>query len=133
MRIVEIIRIDQSNRFGTFGVLRIDKVAFCVTLEPRDNLNRVNRSSIPAGQYEMRGVSSERFGETFEVLSVPGRTGILFHAGNVVEDTSGCILIGQHFGKLAEDRAILNSGETFRKFVNAIGANAAHLTIREVY
>ncbi len=32
--------------------------------------------------------------ETFEVMNVPGHTNILFHTGNVADDSSGCILVG---------------------------------------
>jgi hypothetical protein len=32
---------------------------------------------------------------TFEVTEVPGHTGILFHTGNVNQDSEGCILLGE--------------------------------------
>ncbi len=130
MRIVELIRLEESEQ-GTFGVLRIDKEVFCCTLEPPDRENKQNRSSIPAQQYLCKPVESPKFGGTFEVTYVPGRGQVLFHAGNIVDHTEGCILIGQHFGKLQGQRAVLNSGDTFRKFLRQVGRESFHLTIYE--
>lgn len=132
--ILEIIRLETSNKFGTFGVLRINKVLFCNTLEPPNKENKVNESSIPTGQYFCQMMRSPKFGETFEVTKVPGRSHILFHKGNVVEHTSGCIILGEHIGKLRTDRAVLNSGATFKRFMNTLkGELLVHLTIVESY
>lgn len=132
MRIVELIRLEESEA-GTFGILRIDKEVFCATLEPADRENEVNRSSIPAQQYMCKPVESPTHGGTFEVTNVPGRTHILFHAGNVVDHTQGCIILGQHFGKLHDQRAVLNSGHTFQQFLNTVGRKPFKLTVYERY
>ncbi|NDV19236.1 hypothetical protein GO013_07360 [Pseudodesulfovibrio sp. JC047] len=113
---VTIIRYDEDQD-GTFGVMLVDGMPFASTLEPMDKGNAVNISCIPAGEYECGIVDSPRFGRTFEVNNVPGRSHILFHAGNVVGDTRGCILLGAHEGILHGDRAVLNSGNTFRRFL----------------
>ena len=132
--VVELIRLEENEKYGTFGILRIQKQVFCVTLEPADLLNAPNRSSIPAQQYFCKRHISQRFGETFQVLNVPGRTNVLFHAGNVIGDTAGCILLAEHFGKLRGDRAVLNSGKTFRSFMERMkDHNSFHLTIYEMY
>lgn len=133
MRIVELIRLEESDQ-GTIGVLKIDKRVFCMTLEPADRLNKRNISSIPAQQYRCGRIVSPRFGETFEVKDVPDRYGILFHALNIARDTEGCIGLGEHVGKLRGQRAILNSGKTFERFMKEMaGHDKFHLTIREVY
>jgi len=135
--ILELIRLEEDTDHGTFGVLKINKAVFCVTLEPHDEENAPSVSSIPAQQYLCKRVVSPKFGETFEVMNVPNRSSILFHAGNVQGDTSGCILLGQHYGKLRageEHRGILNSGITMKDFMEKTrGLNVLHLTIREVY
>lgn len=132
--ILELIRLEENFQFGTFGVLKINKKVFCVTLEPPDKLNAPYISSIPAGQYLCERVLSPKYGETFEIMRVPGRTNVLFHAGNTMGDTQGCILLAQHFGKLNHNRAILNSGVTFRNFMRELQEiNEMHLTIREIY
>jgi hypothetical protein len=137
MTILELIRLEDSPVYGTFGTLKINKETFCVTLEPPDLLNRVSVSSIPAKQYVCRRIISPRYGLTFQVLDVPGRTAILFHGGNTIMDTQGCILLGQYYGKLhvpTERRAVLNSGRTFGQFMERLaGVDEAHLTIRECY
>ena len=131
---VEIIRLEENADHGTFGVMRIQKQVFCVTLEPADLLNKANVSSIPAQQYWCHRMVSPRFGETFEVQNVPGRTHILFHSGNTDDNTEGCILIAQHFGKIGKNRAILNSGETWTRFMNKMADFPGfHLTIKEEY
>jgi len=134
MRILEIIRLEENAKYGTFGVLKIDKEAFCWTLEPADLLNKIRYSSIPAQQYICERVNSAKFGETFEVKDVPGRTHILFHAGNTIDDTSGCILLGRIIGYLKNDRAVLNSGNTFQDFMKRLqGQSEMHLTIKQMY
>lgn len=133
MKIVELIRLEESEQ-GTIGVLKIDKVVFCWTLEPQDKLNKSNESCIPIQQYMCRRVRSQRFGETFMIINVPRRTNILFHKGNTSNDTSGCILLAQTIGKLKRQRAILNSGKTFDNFMLAMsGLQQFHLTIKTEY
>lgn len=134
MKIVELIRLEENAEYGTFGILKIDKRVFCCTLEPPDNENAQNISSIPAQQYICKCYQSPKYDNTFEITSVPGRTSVLFHAGNVVAHTHGCILLGQCFGKLGDRRAVLNSGNTFKSFMNIMQGEAQfHLTIKEEY
>lgn len=130
---VRLIRLEESPQ-GTFGVLLICSQVFCVTLERPDLLNEQNMSSIPAQQYQCMRIRSPQFGETFEIIDVPGRSHVLFHTGNLVSSTAGCVLLAQHFGKLYGDRAILNSGATFKKFMEIMqNTNTFNLTIRECY
>ena len=133
MKIVELLRLEDSYD-GTFGVLKINKAAFCVTLEPPDLLNRREKSCIPAQQYICSRYKSPTYSDTFIVDNAPNRAGILFHPGNTKKDTAGCILLAQHFGKIKEFRAILNSGETFKAFMAIMkDEQQFHLTIKEVY
>lgn len=135
MEIVEIIRLETDHVFGTLGYMKIRKKMFCVTLEPPDELNKPFLSSIPPGQYVCERHVSPKFGETFIILGVPDRDNVLFHKGNTVEDTEGCIVVGQHVDKLRTfERAILNSGVTFARFMKKMeGRNRFHLTITENY
>lgn len=132
--IVELIRLEENFKYGTFGVLKINKQVFCVTLEPPDQENQPNISSIPAQQYICQRVDTPKHGITFEVMNVPGRTSVLFHSGCIVDHTEGCILTAEHYGKLKGDRAVLNSGNTFKLFMAEMeGVEAFHLTIIETY
>lgn len=132
MIIVELIRLEESEE-GTLGVLKINKQYFCSTLEPSDKENKKNVSSIPAQQYMCEFYSSPKYEKTYQVMNVPDRDYILFHAGNTIKDTKGCILLGQYPDKLRGDRAVLNSGETFKKFLYKIAQSRFHLTIKECY
>ena len=68
------------------------------------------------------------------VNNVPGRDLVLFHPGNRVKDTLGCIVMAQYWGKLQGDRAVLNSGNTFKAFMEIMEPfDVFHFTIKEVY
>ncbi len=133
MKNIEIIRLE-SSQSGVFGALKIDKRVFCVSLEPTDYLNARNKSCIPTGQYECQLWNSPKFGRTYLVMGVPNRASILFHPGNRITDTSGCIIVAQHWGKLYGDRAVLNSGKTYKEFMRRLYPDETiHLTIKEEY
>jgi hypothetical protein len=56
--------------------------------------------------------------ETFEVLDVPGHTGILVHVGNYNGDSEGCILIGSGFGSTGKGgKMITASKQAFNAFM----------------
>lgn len=129
---IKIIRLEESDD-GTFGVMMIDGHVFCVTLEPPDLDNKSNVSNIPPGSYTLRRGMSPKYGETFEISGVRSRSHILIHAGNIVDHTKGCVLVAQYFGKLKGDRAVLNSGKTFRSFMAKMeGMQACTIDIVEV-
>lgn len=51
--------------------------------------------------------------QTYEVLDVPGHSGILFHKGNINKDSEGCILLGESLS----NQEILNSLIAFDQFM----------------
>jgi len=129
---LKIVRLEESDD-GTFGALLIGGRVFCVTLEPPDLDNQKNISNIPPGKYACKRIESPRYGDTFEVTFVLDRFHILFHAGNVAEHTKGCILVGRKWGTLRGNRAILNSGNTFRAFMERMdGVDECQLEIIEI-
>lgn len=107
-----LLRVGQSNR-GTFGVLRHGQVPFVLTLERpwEDNLPQI--SCIPSGRYVCQRKRSPKFGITFEILNVPGRSDVLFHPGNSIEDTQGCILIGEEFSGTWDQPMLVSSRRGF--------------------
>lgn len=94
--ILDLKRI-ASRDDGTFGVLLADGAPFAVTLERPWRDNRRGESCIPAGDYLCTRVNSPKFGMTWMVRDVPGRSEILFHAGNIFHDSHGCILVAERF------------------------------------
>ena len=133
MNTVRLVRLEEDYVYGTFGVLIVGGELFCYTLEPRDEENQENASSIPAQQYTCALGPTQSYGDTYKVLNVPGRSDILFHPGNIVENTKGCILLGSEIGKFRGSRAILNSGRTFNSFLYVTGKKPFQLTIVECY
>ncbi len=131
---VRIVRLEENENYGTFGVLLINAEVQCFTLEPPDYMNAPMRSCIPAQQYLCSMKSSPTFGPTYEVRHVPGRSNVLFHPGNLVENTKGCILVGESIGELRGDRAVLGSRKAFVKLMKTMeGTDTFHLTIIEHY
>ena len=129
---IKLIRVEEAED-GTFGVMLINDHVFCVTLEPPDLDNRSNVSNIPPGMYNLKRVNSPKYGMTFTIMDVPGRDYILIHSGNVTRHTKGCVLIAQYFGKLQGERAVLNSGKTFKAFIDAMtGVDITTIEIMEV-
>jgi len=132
--LVEILRVEENPKSGTFSCVLFNTEAFCVCLEPPDMFNKKDASNVPPGQYICKRVDSPKYGNTFEIANVPGRDHVLFHPGNDVDDTIACILLAQHFGKLGEKRAVLNSGATFDRFLMKLEEyNEFNLRIKEVY
>jgi len=129
-----LIRLEENFKYGTFGALILSGQFFCVTLENPDIANKRNISSIPAQQYLCRKVQSPKWGETYEITNVPDRTHVLLHPGNIVKHTEGCIILAQYPGKLRENRAVLNSGNTYRSFMKRMELHHEFLlTIKEHY
>ena len=116
----------------TIGVLFIDGIRYCETLEDYDRglkqsdpLATIQRrkvageTAIPKGVYEVTmNVTSPKYaavawyynfcrGKMPRLKDVPGFDGILIHPGTDALDTRGCILVGKNtkVGKLTESRA----------------------------
>jgi len=117
MRRFSLFRIAQIISDGTFGVLRDEGIPFCLTLERLWLNNRKSESCIPEGLYICKRLQSPKFGNTFEVTQVPDRTAILIHKGNIIEDSHGCIILGEQFEPLNGHNAVLSSGKAFDEFL----------------
>ena len=80
----------------TLGQLRTADNSFgCDTLELNPNNNKINISSIPKGNYICQWKFMAReLAYHYQVMNVPGRTGIFIHAGNYFFNSLGCILVG---------------------------------------
>lgn len=102
---VKLIRVSQLEK-ETLGVLCFDNRPLFVTLELPWRNNEVSKSCIKDGVYNCSPFMSKKFGSTFVVENVEGRSGILFHAGNSHKDTNGCILVGTYFILDREERGV---------------------------
>lgn len=125
----KIVRVEETEQ-GSLGLLLLDDEIFCCTLQPDRTDDK--RFWIPPGEYVCRRFHGTKYPNTFEIL-VQGHTALLFHAGNVEEESLGCVLLGSSFGKLKGDRAVLNSGNTFKAFLEETeGLDQFPLTIIDV-
>jgi hypothetical protein len=104
-----------SSDKGTFGVLSLDNEPLCVTCEDPWNDNKRQVSCIPTGTYECKKFSGLRFKDVWELLNVPGRSAILIHAGNTIDDTHGCILVGRSFSHMGKLPSVMQSREALNE------------------
>ncbi len=134
-KILYLVRGSETP-FGTFGMLLTDKGhPLILTLENPWRNNEPFISCIPVGTYAFNRHLSPKFGETFIVEGVPGRSQILVHRGNTHTDTSGCILTGEEFFYFDQPSkpGVVNpglgqSGVAFSKFMNFMDG-VIHATI----
>lgn len=89
-----------SGPDGTFGVMTWRGRPLCVTCENPWFQNKRNISCIPAGSYECAPHNGEKYRGVWRLEHVPGRSAILIHAGNTINDTRGCILPGRSFKEI---------------------------------
>lgn len=130
----------QTSIYGTSGVLFSEGFQ-CKTLEPPWENNQRNISCILGGLYAAVFYDSLRFGETYLLHDVPERSSILVHAGNwagkesigLHSDTDGCILLGERFGELKNQFAILESRSALKRFLNFTDNEIIALAIREAF
>ena len=90
--LVYLIRHPHPTR--TLGVLVLPDGTAIQTLEPIWAGNEPFKSCILTGTYEVAPHLSPTKGDCFKIHDVPGRSDILIHAGNKLQDTKGCILVG---------------------------------------
>ena len=133
---------DETSDHGTLGRLRLGAdEALLHAIEPPWRDNRRNVSCIPAGRYLCVPHVSPRFGRCLLVSGVPGRSHILFHAGNVGGDrslglhthTHGCLLPGLRRSSLVvrgrRQRAVLASRTALRHLMAWAGGRPFPLEI----
>lgn len=127
-----LVRTHAGNH-GTFGKLYIGSEFFCYTLEPPWHNNEEDISCIPVGEYQVHPYRSPHFKNTYEVLNVPDRSNILFHKGNTISDTQGCVILGSKRGTLNNNPAVLDSRKAFNRFKEIVGNNCFELIVLENY
>lgn len=117
MRFIQIVRFAPLMHKGTRGVMLLDGQPFLVTLELPWLMNESFKSCIPCGLYYCERYTSARYKETFMVFGVHNRDRILFHPGNFLRDTDGCILPGLSFGALHAKALVISSRVAFERFM----------------
>lgn len=84
----------------TLGQLYINGRYVCNTLEHPVRIEKIPKvTAIPFGTYEVVVTWSPKFKRKLPLIkNVPNFEGIRIHRGNTLEDTEGCILVGEWEG-----------------------------------
>ena len=126
--IVMILRRFCSTDKETLGWLYVmdskETLGVFSTMERPDLHNQRNISCIPTGRYLCtRRNPTQKFNyEHLLVNGVPNRDAILFHIGNYVTDSQGCILVGTDFADINKDglKDITESRKAFMKLMSML-------------
>lgn len=114
---------------GTFGSFSLDGKVF-YTIERPWFGNEPRVSCIPAGLYDCLPRPYFRGGyDSHEITNVKGRSHILFHCGNTMHDTEGCIIVGTRLGCLRGLWAVTDSRLAFDEFQRILGGIPFKLAI----
>lgn len=103
-----ITQIRSYKAAATISEIYVDNSFCCYALEDvarPDGVKIPGETCIPEGCYIARVTMSNRFGREMILLSSEGKdvimrdgvtfTGLRVHKGNSVEDTEGCVLVGE--------------------------------------
>jgi hypothetical protein len=107
--IVTIVRSKSTKKqtLGKLTAINGTSTFSCNTLELPDLNNQKSISCIPKGTYTCRWTYSLKYPTgTYEVQSVPNRSGIRIHKGNRYDQIQGCILPGTGLADLNGDNEI---------------------------
>ncbi len=89
---------------STIGNLILEGEDFCNTIElscRRENSH--GKLAIPEGTFRLEKTFSPKFKkDMWEVMDVPGRTGIRIHSANYASDLEGCISVGVYSKMIPE-------------------------------
>lgn len=130
MKRLNLVRLDYKTSEGTFGAILVEGKLFCLTLELPFLYNIRSQSCIPIGEYTCT-YREDPNRESYHVKDVPRRDGILIHAGNGLEDTTGCILVGMAIGKVNNRRAVLGSKKAVELLITTMKKKDFLLNIEE--
>lgn len=117
LRTAHLIRFPTDTQ--TPGVLSVEGLFVCKSLELPWRENQSDVSCIPVGRYHCRWTFSPTFQKyTYEVQGVPKRWGIRIHPANYSRQLKGCIALGNALKDLDLDgnMDVLHSGKTVENF-----------------
>ena len=88
--VIELQRLYRDT--WTDGLIFIKGILLCRSIELRWANNERNVSCVPEGVYPVAIIQHPKFGESLQVNSVKGRSGILVHVANDAQkELRGCI------------------------------------------
>lgn len=108
-----VILVREYRKDCTLGTVILTSGKIIKTIERPWLNNRPNVSCYPEGVYLAKWLprsGSGKYKRVWHVQDVPGRSGILWHSGNLVRHSLGCTLPGLKHGALGGLPAVLSSG-----------------------
>jgi hypothetical protein len=117
----------QKTELSTPGLLSVDGVFQCYTLEPFNPM--------PSGSYRIVIYNSPKFMKPVPLLlNVPGHSFIEIHWGNYPADTEDCVLVGQTRSTDFVGESLEAFAALFPKILSAIEAEAVvEITIKDPF
>lgn len=145
MREVHLVRFysDDKQSLGIDITVKDETTAelfVCKSLELAWRDNQPNVSCIPASEYICKWTRSNRLSNltghdvfTYEVLNVPGRSGIRIHSANYFFQLLGCIALGDAHKDINIDGNldVIHSGNTITYFAKLMEYKDFLLNITE--
>lgn len=119
LRLTLIRCCSDSSTDSIQGELYLNGLFFCHTIE------RLSKA-IPKGSFSVGISYSPRFKKKLPYVSVKGRKGIRFHAGNSSTDSLGCILVG----KLDKPFTLIKSRLTLQLFLSKFDGSVSTLIVK---
>lgn len=114
--LIKLIRYTEKLASITRGILVIEELRVCDTLELPWKDNEQQVSCIPEGEYEFAPhIWTKNKMKTRILLDVPNRDGIILHTGNGLRNTKGCPLLG-----MISKAGLVNSVEATTKAIRLL-------------
>ena len=120
---LKLVRFNYELK-GTPGLVFVNDKRVSFTLERPWLNNQSYVSCVPEGTYAVRWGRSPKFGMALHILDVPDRDHVLFHHGNWIVNSLGCVLLGTGLrSPLTEDKPLMvTNSKPARKAFEAIVA-----------
>jgi hypothetical protein len=83
--------------------------------------NRADVSCIPEGIYTCTWQFSEKLGNVYRLSDTSPREAIDIHSGNLISEIKGCLEVGESYGLLSGEPAILDSKNALAKLHDYAG------------
>ncbi len=120
-----ILTRQYENKYGLFGLLTTNDGQTFYTLERPYLSNKKNISAIPPGEYSLVTHTSGKHGKTAAIVNEDlnvhhysqssGRSYILFHTGNILRETDGCVMPGLDIGIVHDKLGVISSARAMYK------------------
>ena len=126
MKLFDLYRYNQDTE-KTQGILQVEGIYACDTLELPWKDNEEDISCIPEGEYYIRNIHSSHNGNCIEILEVPNRTGIQIHSANWISQLRGCIAVG-----VKSENSVLHSKDKLAILIKLLGNDKGILSIKRI-